>query len=542
MKKRILSLALALIVFLGLAPTAAMAATTSTSKQSAGHSGSLDMEKLTEEEIADLLKDAPASYSGDLFSETPSITAPYSAGEATDEALDAALARLNAFRRIAGLPSVKLDSSLCENAQYGAVLVAASEFSHYPSQPGDMDDNFYSTAKSATSSSNLSYSYLGGGGMSAAVDSFMGDSDASNIDRVGHRRWQLNPKMGKVGFGAATKGSAFYVCEKVFDRSGVDVDYEFIAWPASGSFPRELFGKYTAWSVTLDPNEYATPVQSDLTVTLQRESDKKTWTFSGSDYKASSSGAYFHVDTVGYGVSNCIIFRPDGIDVYDGTYTVTIKGLRTRYGQSAELSYEVDFFSAAEITVTDETLAGVDSWAQEEVASAIRAGLVPKDLQRGYTADITRQDFCRLMVRLVEKSGGQSMGEYLSARGMTVTDPFKDTDNDDVLYAYALGIVNGTSDTTFNPYGSITRQEAATMLSRTAKVLGLTAGTAESFQDTGSSPDWAREGIDFVSSLADPTNGKKVMGGTGDGIFSPTQTYSREQAYLTVLRLFHCGG
>lgn len=31
------------------------------------------------------------------------------------------------------------------------------------------------------------------------------------------------------------------------------------------------------------------------------------------------------------------------------------------------------------------------------------------------------------------------------------------------------------------------------------------------------------------------------MGGTGDGDFSPLATYTREQAYLTALRLSHCG-
>lgn len=39
--------------------------------------------------------------------------------------------------------------------------------------------------------------------MTGAVDGFMEDSDAGNIAMVGHRRWQLNPKMGKVGFGTA---------------------------------------------------------------------------------------------------------------------------------------------------------------------------------------------------------------------------------------------------------------------------------------------------------------------------------------------------
>lgn len=43
-----------------------------------------------------------------------------------------------------------------------------------------------------------------------------------------------------------------------------------------------------------------------------------------------------------------------------------------------------------------------------------------------------------------------------------ITAPFTDTNIPEVLAAYALGIVNGTSETTFNPSGSIIRQKSAT--------------------------------------------------------------------------------
>ena len=67
------------------------------------------------------------------------------------------------------------------------------------------------------------------------------------------------------------------------------------------------------------------------------------------------------------------------------------------------------------------------------------------------------------MVVLVEKKTGMSVSVYATVKGKTITDPFTDTDNADILAAHALGIVNGTSKTTFNPGGSITRQEAAVL-------------------------------------------------------------------------------
>ena len=71
-------------------------------------------------------------------------------------------------------------------------------------------------------------------------------------------------------------------------------------------------------------------------------------------------------------------------------------------------------------------------------------------------------------------------------------------------------------------------------------VLGLTAGTGESFTDAGAIASWAVDGVAFTSGLTDST-GARVMGGTGNGAFSPTAFYTREQAVLTALRLSRCG-
>lgn len=144
------------------------------------------------------------------------------------------------------------------------------------------------------------------------------------------------------------------------------------------------------------------------------------------------------------------------------------------------------------------------------------------------------------MVTLLERAMGMDIDSYLKSKNLSSSNPFIDTNDAAVLAAYALGIANGASENMYSPSGSITRQEAATMLARTAKVLGLTAGKAEKFNDAALFATWASESIEFISGLADPTTGDKVMNGTGNGKFSPTENYSREQAILTALRLFHC--
>lgn len=305
---------------------------------------------LSKEEIRELLRSAPLEgepwwdMSGGIFDQEPSLTEPYSPGKVSAARLQAAADRLNALRALAGLPTVELDADLCENAQYGALAMAfLGDITHYPAEdyPGEfarLPEDIQKEAAAAASTSNLH----AGRSLTWSVDGFMDDSDAGNISRVGHRRWQLNPEMGKVGFGYAAAPDTLYrqyVVEKVFDRSGTVPDYEFVGWPAAGYFPSTLaaFNSKTAWSASLNPDRYRTPDISAVTVTLT--GGGKTWTF-GKD----ADGGYFNVDTAGYGVGNCIIFRPDGVSAYEGVYTVRIDGLRDSGGRETALAYEVEFF------------------------------------------------------------------------------------------------------------------------------------------------------------------------------------------------------
>ena len=333
-------------------------------------SGSLSMEKLSQQEIKNLLASAPLNNDTNVFEVEPTLS-PCTTGRVKPAAIQAATDRLTALRKLAGLPGVTMDTALNENAQYGAVLLAVLGYlEHEPAKPAGMDDAFYKQGYEATSTSNLA----AGNNMTHSVDGLMDDSDSSNIDRLGHRRWQLNPALSKVGFGYARNTNSRYgqyVTEKVYDTSGAYVDYDFVGWPASGDFPsgQLFFEPHTAWSVSLNPGKYSAPSQSAITVTLTRDSDNRKWTFSGSNYSPSDSGEYFIVDNQGFGIDNCIVFRPSGITTYDGLYTVEIEGLKDRKGNAVDFAYQVNFFdlkdspapqptdiSAATVTVTPDSM------------------------------------------------------------------------------------------------------------------------------------------------------------------------------------------
>ncbi len=110
---------------------------------------------------------------------------------------------------------------------------------------------------------------------------------------------------------------------------------------------------------------------------------------------------------------------------------------------------------------------------------------------------MTRAEFATIVVRslgLPEKS----------------TDRFGDVLPQDWFYGYvgtasAYGIVNGVSETAFQPDGQVTLQEAAVMLGRAAKLCGLETERTEAailntlagFTDYRSVADWARESVAF---------------------------------------------
>ena len=182
------------------------------------------------------------------------------------------------------------------------------------------------------------------------------------------------------------------------------------------------------------------------------------------------------------------------------------------------------------------------AWAMPECARALRLGLIPWALQRNYQSPVSREDFCHAAIRcLMVFEGVSDVTALLSRHGLTPqTGLFTDTDDPDVCAACQLGIVNGVGDGLFQPERGIYRSEAAALLMRTAKVMGIApAGAPGDFTDTEGMPAWAREGVDFVSALVS-ADGRAVMGGTGEERFSPRDGFTTEQTVITCLRLLRC--
>ena len=154
---------------------------------------------------------------------TPGVDDPCDPGQVPADAQDAAVARVNLYRWLVGLPSVGLVESILSAQQECAVLMnAINQLTHHPSP----DLTCYTPgAAQGAGSSNLAL----GASLTQSVDLFVADR---GVPSLGHRRWVFNPGMQATAFGHKGRGTCMYS----FSMGG-DARPDFIAWPPPGTVP-----------------------------------------------------------------------------------------------------------------------------------------------------------------------------------------------------------------------------------------------------------------------------------------------------------------
>ena len=245
-----------------------------------------------------------------------------------------ALIKLRTYRYYCDVSTdVGYDDSYIDLCQHGAeVLAMINELTHTPRKPEGVSEEFYAKAKKGCGSSNI----FTGNNIVQSVDAYMDDSDKSNIDRLGHRRWVLNPAMQNTGFGAgASRYSAMYS----FDSKRKEVpDYKFVAFPPRGFFPLSQFRASLAWHVSLNPKHYDVKA-SDAKMAIYSVDGNLTRA------KEPLELNYEHVNLDGFGVANAIIARPKSLLLKAGVmYEVVITGVKAREDDPKEISYFVSFY------------------------------------------------------------------------------------------------------------------------------------------------------------------------------------------------------
>ena len=163
-------------------------------------------------------------------------------------------------------------------------------------------------------------------------------------------------------------------------------------------------------------------------------------------------------------------------------------------------------------------------WAYEWMDKADRLDIIPHILlNQDMTKSISRKEFSALAVELYENLKGSKVS-------VDIESPFTDIDDPAVTMSYSLGIVAGIGNGLFAPDQSLTREQAATMLTRVYKAVywdgwtleedGIydcyvldTAGVAK-FSDDAFISGYAKDSVYFMAK-------NNIIAGIGNNIFGP---------------------
>lgn len=166
-------------------------------------------------------------------------------------------------------------------------------------------------------------------------------------------------------------------------------------------------------------------------------------------------------------------------------------------------------------------------WAKAELLAAEQNGLTLNDLMNKYNKPITRLEFTKLIVNLHQSTAGIITSPAILAF-------FKDTSSLDVAKAYSIGLVYGESSSRFNPYGLLTRQEAAVIFQKEWLKFHsayIAPSIEMNFSDSNKMAAWAKEASIFMVSAG-------LMKGNDYNQLDPLVNTTREQAMILVLRSF----
>jgi len=175
---------------------------------------------------------------------------------------------------------------------------------------------------------------------------------------------------------------------------------------------------------------------------------------------------------------------------------------------------------------TSATSVPYSDWAKSDIEKAIALNIINVGGNYNFPAPITREEFCELIYNYcynVIKEVDTITGE----------NKFTDTTNSKIIRLNAMGIINGKSETEFAPNDLLTREEAAAILNRMVnKTIPVPVTEMYfNFDDEANISDWASDSIQVMCNMG-------VMNGVGENKFAPQDTYTTEQAIVTIVRVY----
>lgn len=282
-------------------------------------------------------------------------------GALTPQLVTDAVNWTNFYRWLAGLPANITNNSTNEvRCQKGAHVLTMLSYLHQscpdphnPPLPTGASSNYqlliYTPGEQACGESNIFRGLFTGSDIAnvptpaECVDGWM--DDFGNEGTLGHRRWILHPELKTTAFGEVwgyhTGDNITYysVLMHVLDLTAPMPDFDFVAYPSEGFYPKQCFldpadGNRTRWSFSANASKY--DLDGSTTVTVVRQSDGQTLSTTCT------------VLLPGYGITPTISFNP-GESNLNETYLVTVTNIRRLSDdQRISYSYWVNFFDVTQ--------------------------------------------------------------------------------------------------------------------------------------------------------------------------------------------------
>ena len=333
---------------------------------------------------------------------------------------------------------------------------------------------------------------------------------------------------------------------------------------------------YTSSFVVGPLSTTSLPVNGTATFTVQPKAGLAEGTYSENITVSSSEGATVTIP------ASFTVEQHDNTPYYGITVNAPANGTVTCYAKSAAKGAEVTLtvkpdvgYALDKLTVTDASGKTVDVTKVDEKtytfvmpgrAVTVEAVFAPTTSGLPFT-DVGTGDWFYSAVKFVYENGlMDGVGNNLFApnatlnRAMAVTIlyrlegspdldgenlgyPFADVDGDTwysdaVYWARCNGIVDGVENNHFDPTGSLTREQMATVLYRYAQYKGAdvsASGDLSGFVDSANVSDWAVDAVKWAV-------GSGLVNGVEGNALAPQGTSTRAQAAAVLMRLSQAVG
>ncbi|MBQ1514891.1 MAG: S-layer homology domain-containing protein, partial [Lachnospiraceae bacterium] len=431
------------------------------------------------------------------------------AGALSGEVIDATLRMLNYGRWQAGLNPVSLRTEYMERSQKGAVILRAlNRLTHTPSQPADMDDDFYHEAYAGV---NAAADYTGncsyGDTLPESIFGYLDDTANLEAGSIGHRLSLLDPRATGTSFGYCESYSALSM---YISPAATDNRESYYAWPSAGYFPVEDIDANALWHITTGWYMYSNPA-----VTL---------TYDGTDYAAEDLEYDDYYSAFSFRAPDALREQIAGGGRYlpGTTVTVTLTGLYNEEGEEVIVTYPVMFFEPLFRDVTDPEQFYFDPvyWAADE---GITTGWSDNTFRP--MNNCNRASVVTFLWRMAGRPEPSQMASFTDMTGNTEFDKA-------ISWAAENGITTGWSDGTFRPWNTCNRASIVTFLWRFA---GRPEPEGENtFSDKTGDPEF-----DLAIAWA---AGNGITTGWSDGTFRPWNTCNRLAVVSFLYRYAHPQG